>query len=191
MKSLLNTQFHSLDTTRQWSFRIWLACLPTVTGRAEMLSLQTRFGNSRADPFAEDFVFEGREPLGWSDRSTNAPIPGCRRTSSAVVTRRFRSSHATCNSLAVRLIPSFPATSTAADQSSLGIRAFPPATASPFFETSSYFLQRHNRALVTSHYPPPCRISGGRTTLKVIDGTIHASLPQTHFHAPLPQTHEL
>jgi hypothetical protein len=57
--------------------------------------------------------------------STNAAEPGCSRTSCAVVTRRFRSSHATCNSLAVRLIPSFRATSTAADQSSAGIRAFP------------------------------------------------------------------
>ncbi len=26
-----------------------------------MLSLQTRFGNARADTFAEDFVFEGRK----------------------------------------------------------------------------------------------------------------------------------
>ena len=57
--------------------------------------------------------------------STNAGKPGCRRTSTVASMRRFRSSHATCNSLAVRLIPSFRATSTAADQSSAGIRPFP------------------------------------------------------------------
>jgi hypothetical protein len=30
-------------------------------GPAKMLSLEPRFGNARADTFAENFVFEGRE----------------------------------------------------------------------------------------------------------------------------------
>jgi hypothetical protein len=51
---------------------------------------------------------------------------------------------------------------------------------SPFLETLSCFLQGDNRGLATSHRHPPHRISGGRTTLTVTDGTIHASLPQTH-----------
>ena len=57
--------------------------------------------------------------------ATNSTKAGCCGTAPVAGMRRFRSSHATCNSLAVRLIPSFRATSTAADQSSAGIRAFP------------------------------------------------------------------
>ena len=56
---------------------------------------------------------------------TNSTKAGCCGTGPVAGMRRFRSSHATCNSRAVRLIPSFRATSTAADQSSAGIRAFP------------------------------------------------------------------
>jgi hypothetical protein len=114
--------------------------------------------------------------------STNAGEPGCPRTSPAVATRRLRSSHATCNSLAVRLIPSFRATSTAADQSSAGIRAF-PLRMLLHSRTPSCFFQGDNGSLATSHRRPPHRISGGRTTLTVIDAIIHASLPQTHLCA--------
>jgi hypothetical protein len=57
---------------------------------------------------------------------------------------------------------------------------FPFAIASPFLEAPSRFFKADNRGLATSHRHPPHRISGGRTTLTVIDGTIHASLPETH-----------
>jgi hypothetical protein len=68
----------------------------------------------------------------------------------------------------------------AADQSSAGIRAFPSAIPSPFLEAASCFFQGDNRGPATSHRRPPYGISGGRTTLTVIGGPIHASLPQTH-----------
>src|ERR1019366_6142348 len=61
-----------------------------------------------------------------------------------------------------------------------GYSGFPSAIASPSLETPSCFFQGDNRGLATSHRRPPHRISGGRTTLTVINGPIHASLPQTH-----------
>jgi hypothetical protein len=67
-------------------------------------------------------VHSATDCTGGVTNSTNA---GCCGTAPVAGMCRFRSSHATCNSLAVRLIPSFRATSTAADQSSEGIRAFP------------------------------------------------------------------
>jgi hypothetical protein len=125
-------------------------------------------------------VHSGTDCVCGATSSTNAGGAGCRGTSPVVAMRRFKSSHATCNSLAVRLIPSFRATSTAANQSSVGIRAFPirlflHSSKRPF--TSSKLI---NHRLATSHGPPPRRISGGRMTLTVIDPTIHASLPKTH-----------
>jgi hypothetical protein len=93
---------------------------------------------------------------------------------------RFRSSHATCNSRAVRLIPSFRATSTAADQSSAGIRAFP----------LRLVLHSSKRTLASSRLTMGALLRGmvfllagkpsGRTTLTVIDRILHTRLPKTH-----------
>src|SRR5580692_1590327 len=94
--------------------------------------------------------------------------------------RRFRSSHATCNSRAVRFTPSFRATSTAADQSSVGIRAF-------FLR---FVLHSSKRTLVSSRLTMGALLRGmvyllagkpsGRTTLTVIDRILHTRLPKTH-----------
>src|SRR6202451_2405024 len=112
--------------------------------------------------------------------ATNSTKAGCRGTAPAAGMRRFRSSHATCNSRAVRLIPSFRATSTAADQSSAGIRAFPVRLV----------LHSSKRTLASSRLTMGTLLRGmvfllagkpsGRTTLTVIDRILHTRLPKTH-----------
>src|SRR5580704_8384317 len=111
---------------------------------------------------------------------TNSTKAGCRGTAPAAGMRRFRSSHATCNSRAVRLIPSSRATSTAADQSSAGIRAFP----------LRLVLHSSKRTLASSRLTMGALLRGmafllagkpsGRTTLTVIDRILHTRLPKTH-----------
>ncbi len=88
---------------------------------------------------------------------TNSTKAGCCRTAPVAGMRRFRSSHATCNSRAVRLIPSFRATSTAADQKLSGYSRFPPTIGSPFFETHSCFFKADDGGFASRHGLPPRR----------------------------------
>src|SRR5208283_4429852 len=84
------------------------------------------------------------------------------------------------NARAVRLIPSFRATSTAADQSSSGIRAFPLRVV----------LHSSKRTFASSRLTMGILLRGmafllagkpsGRTTLTVIDRILHTRLPKTH-----------
>jgi hypothetical protein len=110
-------------------------------------------------------VHSGTDCVCGATSSTNAGEAGCRRTSPRVATRRFRSSHATCNSRAVRLIPSFRATSTAADQSSVGIRAFPLRV---LLHSSKRPLASSRVIIAVSLRPIGCpsrQISGGKNDL--------------------------
>src|SRR5271155_4981869 len=111
---------------------------------------------------------------------TNSTKVACCGTAPVAGMRRFRSSHATCNSRAVRFIPSFRATSTAADQSSAGMRAFP----------LRLVLHSPKRTLASSRLTMGALLRGrvfllagkpsGRTTLTVIDRILHTPLPKTH-----------
>src|SRR5277367_1709998 len=54
------------------------------------------------------------------------------------------------------------------------------AVSPPDFETGPGFFETDGRGFASRHSLPPRRIPGGRTTLSVNPGGIHAALPKGH-----------